>query len=74
MNEAVVVALALVVAGGLYIRLRWNRSPRAYRAMIALGAGYFAAGLLVGVWAFRPAVPKHAGNVEQTTPRVPSRA
>jgi hypothetical protein len=43
MNEAVVVAVALVVAGD--IRLRWSPSPRAYRAMIAIGAGYFAAGL-----------------------------
>jgi hypothetical protein len=29
----VFIALALVVAGALYIRLRWQRSPQAYRAM-----------------------------------------
>jgi hypothetical protein len=39
MNEAVVMAAALVVAGGLYIRLCWNRSPRAYRPMIAIATG-----------------------------------
>jgi hypothetical protein len=26
----------------------------------SIGAGYFAAGLLVGAWALRPAAPKHA--------------
>ncbi len=66
MNEAVVVAVALVVAGGFYIRLRWSRSPQAYRAMVAIAAGYFAAGLFVGAWALHPAAPKHAEAVAQT--------
>src|SRR6266851_491158 len=38
MNAAIVVSVALVVAGALYIRLRWRRSPQAYRAMIDLAA------------------------------------
>jgi endonuclease YncB( thermonuclease family) len=44
------VALALVLAGALYIRLRWRRSPHAYRAMIALAACYFIAGSVLGAW------------------------
>jgi predicted ATPase len=30
----------LIAAGGLYIRLRWHRSPHAYRVMFALAACY----------------------------------
>jgi hypothetical protein len=66
MNKAVVVAVALVVAGGFYIRLRWSRSPQAYRAMVAIAAGYFVAGLLVGAWALHSAAPKRAEAVAQT--------
>jgi hypothetical protein len=36
MNVAGVIVLALAVVGAIYIRLRWQRSPRAYRAMFAL--------------------------------------
>jgi hypothetical protein len=57
MNTAVVLALALVIAGGLYIHLRWRRSPRAYRAIIALVVGYFVAGALAGRWAPHSAEP-----------------
>ncbi len=46
----VLIALALIVSGALYIRLRWRRSPQAYRAMIALAACYFVAGSLTGAW------------------------
>jgi endonuclease YncB( thermonuclease family) len=46
----VVVAIALVVVGALYIRQRWHRSPQAYRAMIALAGCYFVAGSLTGAW------------------------
>lgn len=46
MNAAVIIALALVISGALHVHLRWSRSPRAYRAMIALSAGYFVAGTL----------------------------
>ena len=51
------VALALVVAGALYMRLRWRRAPQAYRAMIALAACYFVAGLMTGVWILHLAAP-----------------
>lgn len=51
MNATVIIAVALIVAGALYIHLRWRRSPRAYRAMIALSVGYFLAGALAAAWA-----------------------
>jgi hypothetical protein len=63
---AIFVALALVVAGVLYIHLRWRRSPQAYRAMMGLAACYFVAGSIGGAWILhmtaanptvRPAVP-----------------
>jgi endonuclease YncB( thermonuclease family) len=60
MNAAVVLALALIVAGALYIRLGWHRSPRAYRAMMALSAGYFIAGSIAGAWVLHLASPRHA--------------
>jgi endonuclease YncB( thermonuclease family) len=56
----IVFALALVLAGALYIRLRWHRSPRAYRAMLALAACYFVAGSLVGAWVLHLTAPKPA--------------
>jgi len=55
---AVFVTLALIVGGTLYIRLRWRRSPQAYRAMIAVAAGYFVAGALAGGWTVHLAAPK----------------
>jgi hypothetical protein len=33
-KSAIIVAVAMVVVGTLNIRLRWRRSPQAYRAMI----------------------------------------
>lgn len=50
MNAAVVIAIALIAGGVLYIRLRWRRSPRAYRAMFALASCYFVAGAIAGAW------------------------
>ena len=52
------VALALVLAGALYIRLRWRRSPQAYRAMIALAACCFVAGSITGAWILHLTAPK----------------
>ncbi len=52
------VALALALAGGLYIRLHWRRSPQAYRAMIALAACYFVAGSITGAWILHLSAPK----------------
>jgi hypothetical protein len=54
---AILGALALVLAGGLYVRLRWRRSPQAYRAMIVLAASYFLAGALAGGWLMRLVMP-----------------
>ena len=54
---AILGALALVLAGGLYVRLRWRRAPQAYRAMIVLAAGYFIAGALAGGWVMRLVMP-----------------
>lgn len=59
MNAAIVAAVALIIIGALYIRLRWWRSPQAYRAMMALAVGYFVAGALAGAWLFS-AAPKPA--------------
>jgi hypothetical protein len=47
---AVIAAVALIAGGALYIRLRWRRSPQAYRAMLAIAACYFVAGSIVSVW------------------------
>lgn len=58
MNAAVAAVLALVIAGALYIRVRWRRSPHAYRAMIALSAGYFIAGVLLATWVLHSPAPK----------------
>jgi hypothetical protein len=55
---AIVVALALVAIGALYIRQRWSRWPRAYRAMLALAACYFVAGCLLGAWILHLAGPR----------------
>jgi hypothetical protein len=52
------VTLALIVGGTLYIRLRWRRSPQAYRTMIAMAVCYFVAGSLFGAWALHLAGPK----------------
>jgi hypothetical protein len=58
LNVAVIIALALLIVGALYIRMRWRRSPHAYRAMIALSAGYFIAGALVAAWTLHVEAPK----------------
>jgi hypothetical protein len=34
--------------------------------MIAIAAGYFAVGIVVGAWALHPAAPKRAESVAQT--------
>ncbi len=60
MTAAIILAFALVVAGALYIRLRWRRSPHAYRAMIALAVGYFIAGALADGWILDLAFSRHA--------------
>ena len=49
----IVCALALVIAGAVYILVRWRRSPKARRAMIVIAAAYFSAGLLLGTWSYK---------------------
>src|SRR5271169_6125074 len=75
------VALALIVAGALYIRLRWRRSPRAYRAMIALAVCYFVAGSVTGAWILNltvanrssePAIPSATADSTATSGLAPA--
>jgi hypothetical protein len=54
----VFIAFLLMIAGALYIRLRWRRAPQAYRAMIALALGYFIAGAVAGAWVVHRAAPR----------------
>jgi hypothetical protein len=53
--KSMLLALALVVAGALYIRQRWGRSPQAYRAMIIVAICYFVAGSVAGMSLMRSA-------------------
>jgi endonuclease YncB( thermonuclease family) len=73
MNAAVAIALALIAGGALYIRLRWRRSPQAYRAMIALAACYFVAGSIAGAWILHLASPRHAAT-QSASATVPASA
>jgi micrococcal nuclease len=66
----VVIAFVLAIAGAIYIRLRWRRSPQAYRAMMGLAACYFLAGVLAAVWAFHLAAPRPV-EVASTSPTAP---
>ena len=66
-QSPILIAVLLVAGGALYIRLRWRRSPQAYRAMIAIAAGYGIAGVLIGVWAMHFISPE---NDHPDAPRV----
>ena len=48
--SSLIVSLALIIGGAVYVRFRWRRSPQAYRAMIGLAACYFVAGSILGAW------------------------
>jgi hypothetical protein len=66
---AIIAAVTLVAGGALYIRLRWRRSPQAYRAMLVIAACYFAAGSLMGAWVLHLATPAlREKPVAQATP------
>src|SRR5690349_11577446 len=70
---AAVVAILLVAGRALYVRFRWHRSPRAYRAMFALAACYFVAGALAGGWmALILSAPKPAASLPPSTADIPS--
>jgi hypothetical protein len=47
------LALAAIAGSGLYIFLRWRRSPKAYKAMIAISIVSFVSGSILGAWVFR---------------------
>jgi hypothetical protein len=47
------LALALIAGAGLYIFLRWRRSPKAYKAMIAIAVASFVSGSILSAWVFR---------------------
>jgi hypothetical protein len=55
---AIVATVALAAGGALYIRLRWRRSPQAYRAMLVVAACYFVAGSLMGAWVLHLVGPR----------------
>src|SRR5712671_1867566 len=64
------IALALALGGAFYIRLRWHRSPQAYRAMIALAACYFVAGAIAGAWILHLVAPKPTVPPTQVAPPI----
>jgi hypothetical protein len=47
------LAFTLIAGSGLYIFLRWRRSPKAYKAMIAVSITSFVSGSILGAWIFR---------------------
>jgi len=63
---------AAIASGGLYVRLRWYRSPRAYRAMYALAGCYFIAGALTAAWVMHLTTPKRVESVTPSAATVPS--
>ncbi len=63
-NVTVLIAAVLVLGSALYIRLRWHRSPRAYRAMAGVAACYLLAGSFLGAWVLHLASPKRAEVME----------
>jgi endonuclease YncB( thermonuclease family) len=72
-TSMIVAAVALTAVGGLYVQLRWRRSPQAHRAMIVIAAGYFIAGVLAGAWALHLAVPRPQIVAAATSARAPAR-
>ena len=62
------IAGVSIAAGALYIRLRWRRSPQAYRAMIAVAVCYLAAGAVLGGWIVRLVAPAPNGQVGVQAP------
>lgn len=69
---ALVAAAVLIAGGALYVRARWRRSPRAYRAMLALAACYLVAGALAGAWVMHLTAPKPAAVVAPSAAATPS--
>jgi hypothetical protein len=53
MTWTIFLAFALIGGAGLYIFLRWRRSPKAYKAMIAISIASFVSGSILGAWVFK---------------------
>src|ERR1700681_3582125 len=69
---AVLTALMLMVSTALYIRVRWQRAPQAYRAMIGVAACCLFAGALPGAGVLHLARPKLAEVPIAAVPAVPA--
>jgi hypothetical protein len=61
------LAFALIGVAGLYIFLRWRRSPKAYKAMIAVSIASFISGTVLGAWVYRAAEITSAVNTGAPT-------
>jgi hypothetical protein len=70
--ESAGAAVVLIVAGLLYIRFRWHRSPHAYRAMLVLAGCYFVAGGLVSAWIMHLTARSRSAAVGAPSPMVAS--
>jgi hypothetical protein len=66
----VFIAAMVIVAGSLYVMVRWRRSPQAFRAMILLAVCYFVAGALAGAWAIHMSTPSPVEVATREIPRV----
>ncbi len=61
--RAAILAFCLGVGIAIYIRLRWKRSPQAYRAMMAVAFSSFISGGLLGAWIVSLTQPKPTRDV-----------
>ena len=65
-KDAIIAALILCVAAGLYIHFRWWRAPQAYRAMVAIAVVCLTAGVMLG--ASIGHFTAHAPAIDPTVP------
>jgi hypothetical protein len=62
------LAFALIGGTSLYILLRWRRSPKAYKAMLAVSIASFVSGSILGAWVFRAVEIPIAATVNTGAP------